>query len=116
MARERRRESLAFRRRSLVPLRVLAHLALLATRNGELALWILYSWHFSQYISNDIHAKNVSLVDDYFFLKTLILSKSLFLILKLNLLDMHNKGTGPSVYTILLSYDNSVIKESFYST
>ena len=26
---------------------------------------------------------------------------------------MHNKGTDPSVYTIVLSYDNSVIKESF---
>ena len=23
---------------------------------------------------------------------------------------MHNKGTGPSVYTIVLSYNNSVIK------
>ena len=47
------------------------------------------------------------------FLKTLILNKSLFLIMKWNLLDMHNKGTGPSVYTIVLSYNNSVIKESF---
>ena len=42
-------------------------LALLATRNGELVLRILYSWHFSQYISNDIHEQNVSLVDDYCF-------------------------------------------------
>ena len=42
-------------------------LALLATRNGELVLRILYSWHFSQYISNDIHEENVSLVDDYCF-------------------------------------------------
>lgn len=71
MARERRRESLAFRRRSLArriaPSRVLARLALLATRNGELVLRILYSWHFSQYISNDIHEENVSLVDDYCF-------------------------------------------------
>lgn len=65
MALERRRESLAFRRRSLAPSCVLARLALLSSRNGELALRILYSWHFSQYISNDIHAKNVSLVDDY---------------------------------------------------
>ena len=47
------------------------------------------------------------------FLKTLILNKSLFLIVKLNLLDMHNKGTGPSVYIIVLSYNNGVIKESF---
>ena len=47
------------------------------------------------------------------FLKSLILNKSLFLIVKLNLLDMHNKGTDPSVYTIVLSYNNSVIKESF---
>ena len=67
VAHERRRESLAFRRRSLSPSRVIAHLAFLATRNGELVLRILYSWHFSQYISNDIHAKNVSLVDDSFF-------------------------------------------------
>ena len=42
-------------------------LTLLATRNGELVLRILYSWHFSQYISNDIHEENVSLVDDYCF-------------------------------------------------
>lgn len=47
------------------------------------------------------------------FLKTQILNKSLFLIVKLNLLDMHNKGTGPSVYIIVLSYNNGVIKESF---
>lgn len=81
------RESLVFRRPSLAPSRVIARLALLASRNGELALRILYSWHFSQYISNDIHAKNLSLVDDdFFFLKTLILNKSLFLIVKLNLL------------------------------
>ena len=45
----------------------LSRFALLATRNGELVLRILYSWHFSQYISNDIHAKKVSLVDDSFF-------------------------------------------------
>ena len=63
VAHERRRESLAFRRRSLAPSRVIVRLALLAARNGELALRILHSWHFSQYISNDIHAKNVSLVD-----------------------------------------------------
>ena len=63
MAHERRRESLAFCRRSLAPSRVIVRLALLATRSGELALRILHSWHFSQYISNDIHAKNVSLVD-----------------------------------------------------
>ena len=86
MAHERKRESLAFRRRSLAPSRVIVRLALLATRNGDLSLRILYSWHFSQYSFSDIHAKNVSLVDDYFFLKTLILNKSLFLIVKLNLL------------------------------
>ena len=33
--------------------------------------------------------------------------------MKLNFLDMHNKGTGPSVYIIVLSYNNAVIKESF---
>ena len=67
MERERRREILAFRRRSLSPSRVIARLALLAARNGELVLRILYSWHFSWYISNDIHEENVSLVDDYCF-------------------------------------------------
>ena len=65
MAHERRSESLAFRRRSLAPSRVIARLALLAARNGELALRILYSWHFSWYSSNDIYEENVSLVDDY---------------------------------------------------
>ena len=49
----------------LLPRVLHAFLAFLAARNGELALRILYSWHFLWYISNDIHEQNVSLVDDY---------------------------------------------------
>ena len=69
--------------------RVLSRFALLATQNGELALRILYSGIFRSTFLMTFMRRMCHLLMIIVFRKTLILNKSLFLIVKLNLLPWY---------------------------
>ena len=93
VAHERRREILAFRRRSLAPSRVIACLAspclpleMESLFSGFCILGIFRSTFAMTFMRRMCHLLMIIV-----FLKTLILNKSLFLIVKLNLLPWYAK-------------------------